>query len=352
LRFDVANSELDWFVARLLGDFEHLAAIPTLAHLLQHPDPEVQFQAASALAHLGVIAIPTLQVQLRDPETCLLAVRALNQINDDQVMPLLLSVVKNEQVAVREMALAALSRFAYAEQLTELLPVYLSALEDVEPSVRCTVINTLGRIAAASKGHHAYVYPDWIRLFAPKLWDVNLAVAEQAAIALGQVGTDAATFPLKKRLQSDAAQPLVLKMIHALAWIATTEAIATLAQVWQAYPESAIRQEIAAVLGRVPQPMHSCAAQLLLELLQQSPNLSPPVKQAVIHSLGSLEQPQSLDSLILLLADPHPGVQLHVIAALKQLNPALSYQSLQDKSQDPNLSPALHQGLVLALREW
>jgi HEAT repeat protein len=365
------DHELEWFIAHTLAELEHPTAIAPLSQLLSHAEADVRLQAANALARLGTVTLPILQEHLAHPNTRLLAVQILSQIDDDQVLPLLIDEASDADPQVRATALSALGSFVTLQRLPQVLPIGLAALQDPVASVRSAAINLLGRgatVAApdtppdtppeSSPAHHWQIQADELvqKLF-PSLWDISLDVTQQAALTLGRIGTSMATQALQERLQ-DAAEPaLLLKIVQALVWIASPAALQVLEQTLNVITYPTVQQEIITGLGRLPEPLHPQATEILLNLIDQDlaqdiSGLTPVLQQAIVHSLGRLGQPAAIDRLIRLLAQPHTGVQFHIIAALKQLNPDLSYQRLQAKAQEPNLPNRLQQGLLLALKEW
>jgi HEAT repeat protein len=353
------DHELEWFIAHTLAALEHPTAITPLSQLLTHSEADVRLQAANALARLGTVALPVLKAHLADPQTRLVAVQILSQIDDDQVLPLLTQEAVDIDPQVRATALAALGSFVDLKRLPQVLPVSLAALQDPAAPVRIAAINTLGRGAtvAAPDSHWQAELENLVQKLFPSLWDIDLGVCQQTALTLSRIGTTAATQALQNRLQEAADPALLLKIVQALVWIATPTALQVLQQALSLIAVPAVQQEIITGLGRLPEPLRPQATEILLEMLGQDlqreiETLSPALQQAIIHSLGRLGQPIAIDSLIALLARPHTGVQFHVIAALKQLNPDLSYQRLQAKAQEPNLANRLHQGLLLALKEW
>jgi HEAT repeat protein len=120
-------------------------------------------------------------------------------------------------------------------------------------------------------------------------------------------------------------------------------------------PQFSVQQEIITLLGRVEstESKHQ-AVQILLSLLQldQAWMQTPQSRQTLALSLGQLGLPAALDALIVLLADPNASVQLHAIAALKQLNSEQAYERLQSLAVNQSTDPQLQTGVTLALQEW
>jgi HEAT repeat protein len=355
------DSELDWFIAHILAELGHPTTLAPLSQLLNHPETDVKLQAASALARLGPVAIPTLEAQLAQTDTRLIAVQILGQIDDEPALALLITVAQDLDPAVRASALEALGHFINTRRIPEVIPVCLAALKGPVAAVRCAAINTLGRGATVAVPATDW-QPQldvWVEQLHPSLWDLDLSVCQQTALTLGRVGTTAATQALQERLREPASPALASKIVQALSGIATPTALAVLEHALNTSAEVKIQQDIVAHLGRLPASLHPQATDILLDFLDVFLNadatsaLPPtPLLQAIVHSLGRLGQTKTIDNLIALLANPHSGVKFHVIAALKQLNPDLSYQHLQAKAQAQHLPTPLLQGILLALQEW
>lgn len=336
-----------WFAARILGEFQHPTAIQGLVELLQTSESaELRGVAAAALAEQGTGAIAALVPLLADPSTRLLAVQALAQIPSPEVIEPLLQVVQDQEIPVRLTAIAALTPFPDPR----ILAVLVQSLTDPAAAVRREAVIGLGLAAKRLPQPEALV-PDLI----PRLRDADLAVGQQAAIALGRLQTDAATAALFQVLMAATTPvPLQLASIRALGWIGTPQALECLGQGLQ-LPSPEICYEIITVLGRFQEASQQAgAAQILIELLK-SPQLAthpPRIKQALTLSLGHLGQPQALEPLLQCLADPDLGIKLHSIRALQQLDATTAYQRLQVLAHLPHLPPELQQGVAIALQEW
>jgi HEAT repeat protein len=353
LEDEEADLELRWFAARILGEFNHPEVVMALVEVLKtaDQDEDLSSMAATALASLGPLAIAALTDLLAEESSRLLAVRSLAQIRRVETIAPLLSVVHDPQVSVRATAIEALSSFHDAR----IPPVLIAALDDLAAAVRREAVIGLGlRTDLLNE-------LDLVQLLQPRLRDFNLEVCQQAAIALGRVGSDAAATALLEVLQSPHTPiSLQLEGVRALSWIGTPLALTYLQQALMlaTLPDHslvAVSQEIVTLLGRVEPPaLKPQAVEILMELLNsEHPVLqSSGGKQAIALSLGQLGDQQALETLIQLLADPDVGVRLHAIAALKNLAPEAARQRLESLLQDKNLTPALEQGVAIALQEW
>lgn len=334
-----ADEELRWFVARILGEFNDPAVISALVDLLKTSESEeLSAMAAAALANLGKGAIAALTDLLANSESRLLAVRGLAHIRTKEAIAPLLEVVGDEDVQVRAVAIEALSSF----HDSRIPPVLLEALKDIAAPVR--------REAAIALGVRTDLREelDLVNVLRPLLWDFNLEVCQQAAIALGRLGTDSAADALFELLQSPATPiPLQLEAIRSLVWVGTPKAISYLQQLlWKEAdlsikPDShqSLWQEIIAVLGRVEHPdLAPAAAEILIDVLKSNhPAIEHPnIKQAVAVSLGQLGNQEAIDPLMEMLKDADLGVRLHAIAALKKFPSARG--QLAQLVVDENLS--------------
>jgi HEAT repeat protein len=245
LEDEEANLETRWFVGRILSEFNHPSSIIALANLLERAeDEELSSMASQALANLGISAIVALSELLEQPETRLLAVQALAQIRHSEIVTPLLTVVNDPSAKIRTVAIEALSSF-YDEPI---LPVLLNGLQDTASAVRKEAAIALGlRPQERAKFN-------LVKRLQPLLFDLNLEVAQQAAIALGRLGGDDAARALFPVLKSPATPVwLKLTLVRALGWIETHQSLDYLREglFWE---ETEVCQEIVTVLGRLELP--------------------------------------------------------------------------------------------------
>lgn len=327
LQDEDADEELRWFAVRILGEFHDSAVISALVDLLKTSDnEELSAMATTALANQGKSAITALVDLLTQEEWRLLAVRGLAHIRTKETITPLLSVVNDSQVLVRAMAIEALGSFH--DPLV--LPVLLGALKDVAASVRKEAVIALG-VRNDLKDRL-----NLVKVLKPLLWDFNLDVCQQAAIALGRLGTDEAAEALFSLWESAVTPlPLQLQAIRALGWVETPQAIAYLKQIFlhdfananqQIDGQLLIWQEVITVLGQVQKNnLISIATQVLIDLLNSSHpaiNLAE-IRKKIAISLGLLADPQAVVCLQSLLSDRDSVVQLHAIAALRKFPDAI-----------------------------
>lgn len=344
LEDDEADLELRWFAGRILGEFNHPTVITTLVELLKTPeDEDLVAMAAAALSSLGNSAIDALASLLADSQTRLLATKALSQIRRPEIIAPLLGVVNDPQVTVRSTAIEALSSFHDAR----IPPVLLKAVDDSAAVVRKEAVIGLGLRSDLRDEL------DLLNRLKPLLYDFNINVCQQAAIALGRLGTDEAADALFDVLKSPATPlPLQIELVRVLGWVGTAKSLDYLQHaLTQVSVECAL--EIVRVLGRFEElTLKVRVTQILLEFLSSEHPTARDVtvKQAIAQAWGQLGDVNAIDALVGLLADPADSVRLHAIAALK--NFPTTYQQLEQLAVDEQLAPALKEGVAIALAEW
>jgi HEAT repeat protein len=344
LEDDDADLELRWFAARILGEFNHPTVISTLIDLLKiAEDEDLVAMAATALSNLGNSAVDALTSLLADSQTRLLATKSLSQIRRPEIIEPLLGVVHDSEVSVRATAIEALSSF----HDSRIPPVLLDALDDRAAVVRKEAAIGLGLRSDLREEL------DLLNRLKPLLYDFNIEVCRQAAIALGRLGTDQAATALFEVLKSPATPvPLQIDLARALGWVRTAK---TLDYLQQALAEASLESalEIIRVLGRFEESnLKRKATQILLNFLNSEHPTArePSIKQAVAQAWGQLGDVDAIDGLVGLLADPADSVKLHAIAALK--NFPTTHQKLEQLAADEQLMPALKEGVAIALAEW
>lgn len=344
LQTDGDDEELCWFVARLLGEVAHPAAVDALAELLQQTeDDDVRSAAAASLASLGPLSTLALTELLAEPETRLVAVQTLAHVRSAAVVEPLLSVLDDPDPAVRSAALEALSS-VHEPRVSAAL---VRALSDPASAVRKEAVIGLGLRADQA------IALDLVPLLSPLLRDLNGAVAEQVAIALGRIGTPAAVLALSVQFQPLTPISQQIALVRALGWMKVPEALAALESILETAPAPVLLEAIAA-LGRTQEPRWRPKVAQRLQSLLSHPGVqaSAAAKQAIALALGQLGDRAALGGLTGLLADEDAGVRLHAIAALKALDRTAAQQHLRTLAQDPQTPAPLRQGITQALQEW
>ncbi len=336
-----SDLELQWVVARALGDFQHPDALMALATLLCNTqDDEISEIAAEALGKMGATAIPVLEEYLNHHPMPLSAVQALAHIHDVQTLPLLAQASQNEQSEVRAAALEALSIFHQPQVLSHLL----QGLNDSDATVR--------QIAVTGLGYRSQAQSNLVPHIQPLLLDQSLPVRQQAALALGRLG---ATQPLLEHLKTtDCLLPLKRTIIQVLGQVGNFRALQHLQQAFQLSIKANSFDLARAVVDAIAtfQTHQPYATQILLEILEQSQPQPPTLLNAISTALGQLSQPEAMEPLIQLLAQPDMGVRLHAIAALKHLNTRLVHERLKALAKDRTLRQEFAAGIAVALQEW
>lgn len=338
------DMESRWYAGRILGEFNDPAVISALVGMLKtDSDEELAGMAAEALGHLGASAVEALTQLLADQNTRLLAVRSLSAIRRSETVAPLLQVVSDQNESVRAAAIEALGSF----HDPRILPVLLEALKDPTAAVRKEAVIALGVRADLLEAI------DLVSQLQPLLFDLNLEVCQQAAIALGRLGTERAATSLFKVLQSqNTPVSLQLESVRALA---RTETITALEYLQQAlnFESVIVLQEIVTVLGRIEQPtLRPLAAHILSDALSSEHPATQysSVKKSLAVGLGYLGERSAIQLLIQMLVDPDDGVKFHALAALKKF-PDVREQ-LEQLATDENLTPVLKQGVAFALQEF
>lgn len=364
------DGDLLWFIARTLGNLRYPTAIAALVQLLRTtPEPEVTAMTATALINFGADALPALTTLMAQPDTRLVAVQALAQIQHLAVVPLLLQGTTDADPEIRAAVFEALGHFPY-EMLAEPLAAAVTAalwtgLTDQAIAGRRAAVMALGLQAqrcsqagsqvGSQVGSQALDTQALITALSPLLYDLNPEVGRQAALALSRVGSERAVHQLAEVLQSvQIPLALQIELVRVLAWTETAAAFEQIrGYLWQ-LPPLPLAQETVAVLGRVvAAPMRALATQILLDLLHEQHPISQTAtgKQQIALSLGQLQEVNAINAVIDLLADAEISVQLHAIAALKQLAAQGSYEQLQARLANPG-SAELKRGIQTTLQEW
>ena len=308
-----ANLDSRWFAGRILSQFNHPDSILALAKLLQQTQEEdLALMASQSLGHLGSAAVGHLEKLLQAPESRLLAVLALAQIRRIETIAPLLQVIGDDLPAIRLAAIGAMGSF-HDERV---FPALLAALKDPVAAVRQEAI------AALSRRSSAELPADLASEFALLLYDLNPAVCQEAALALGRLGTEEATSALSAAFKSPAtAIALKQNIVLALSWLSSSSALDCL-QAGLLDNDREICLEIIAALGRQESPdLKGIAVEILGDFLDSGGPIAsqPQVKQLVATSLGELGLASAVAHLQLLAAHDEPGIRLHAITALQKI---------------------------------
>jgi HEAT repeat protein len=324
LNDDATDPDVRWFAVRALADFPDPAVIPTLLQTIQTAtQPELPQAAAQVLSAMGTQVMPLLDQLLEQPASRPIAVQVLAQMRQPQAIPPLLALSKDRDATIRAAAIDALSGF----HTPEIAQVLQQALADPDSAVRLTAVRSVGFCWRD--------LPDdqWLPRLQPLLRDRDLAVCRQAALTLGRLGNLGAIQALATVLQSpDTPEPLAIDIIRSLCWTEQREAVSTLSQIWATIADrEPLQQTIIEHLGRIETPViRTLAATHLLDWFAQDAAVarSSQLRQVLITALGRLGDRRAIAVMLPRLTTEPPRLQLHLLAALKQLDPSQSYDHL------------------------
>ncbi len=305
--------EVRWFISRILGEFNEPAIVIALVKLLQQTEQEeLALVAARTLANIGNSAIDALSELLAEEEYRLLCVQALAHIRSVETIEPLLSVVKDSQPEVRAIAIETLGSFR-DERIN---PILLQALTDTEAKVRKEAVIALGFRSSLAEQLNL------VEQIEPLLYDLNLEVCHQAAIALGRISNQKSADALFTVLKSPLTPlPLKSSVVRALSWHSTELALNYLQQALLREEEE-VCQEIVAVLGRLTEPkLKVQATHILIDFwqLEKGKISTSSLKQNLAMAFGILGEQKAILPLQQLSEDTEESVRLHAIAALKKL---------------------------------
>lgn len=353
----IKDREIDleqrWFVTKILAEFNSEEVLETMGNIIVSSEPvDLQEIAAETLASFGDSAIDLLTDLLAKPKSRLLAIKALAKINCISIIPALLTVVKDENNEVRMIAISALNNYCDSR-----IPIVLiSALKDKVAKVRKAAIIGLAGYA------NLHQELGLVKLLQALLWDINFEVSQQAAIALGKIGTNSAATALCELLKTTTV-PVFFKIdaVRALGRIETQVSLEYLQNLLgynflvKVNDWAQIVNEIIIALGKLEKPeLKPQATNILIEFIASgNPNLENIcVKKSLALTLGYLGNIHALEYLIQLLEDGDNSVILHSIAAMKKLDSKKAYQKLVSLSEQATLNSQLKKGIATALAEW
>mgnify|MGYP001131119946 FL=1 len=353
----IKDREIDleqrWFVTKILAEFNSEEVLETMGNIIVSSEPvDLQEIAAETLASFGDSAIDLLTDLLAKPKSRLLAIKALAKINCISIIPALLTVAKDENNEVRMIAISALNNYCDSR-----IPIVLiSALKDKVAKVRKAAIIGLAGYA------NLHQELGLVKLLQALLWDINFEVSQQAAIALGKIGTNSAATALCELLKTTTV-PVFFKIdaVRALGRIETQVSLEYLQNLLgynflvKVNDWAQIVNEIIIALGKLEKPeLKPQATNILIEFIASgNPNLENiSVKKSLALTLGYLGNIHALEYLIQLLEDGDDSVILHSVAAMKKLDSKKAYQKLVSLSEQATLNSQLKKGIATALAEW
>ncbi len=359
------DTENQWFLVRVLAQFDHPRVVEALAQLLViTPAEDLQLEVIKALTRLGNSAIATLADLLDSHQPLkrrILAAQALARIRRSATISPLLGIAGDADPQLRAIAIEALGSF-HDPQIT---PVLLAALEDAPPV--CTeAIRTLGRRV------DLLATVDLIGPLQHCLHREEEVVAQESAVALGRLGSEAGAIALGELLTQPAPTAVKIAAVRALGWMNTLSAIDHLTTAFNCgvpVVMPVVQQEIAKSLGQTRSAQFKAtAAQPLLTWIQNIRPTNRPgpddplgpvtfgIKQAVISALARLSDHSgdsaAIDSLVPLLGDADSRIRLHALSALKQIDPKAAQTKVQAYLQNEHTAPDLKAKVASTLAAW
>ncbi|MEM8603073.1 MAG: HEAT repeat domain-containing protein [Cyanobacteria bacterium P01_H01_bin.121] len=386
---DDADWELAWFVARSLGRLKHEAAIQPLVQLMQMAQTSAVAEiAAAGLAELDDVAIPYLEPLLQHPTQRKYAVQALAKMRSPRIVDRLLILMTDPDIEIRVLAVEALSGFSDSR----IAPAFLSALSDRHARVRQVAAVGVGRryqdqalpspgtvqrsperdgalsdvvvdvavdVAVEAAVHNdAVTIAQVIEALRPLLDDLQLTVAQEAARAMGQIGSNLGLPALQACLTPRFPVPLQVTVCQAIAHLASREALLTLQEILESPQTPA--QLLETIVIALADVRHGSSQELATEILvgwvqlqsvsklRQWPRT---LRQQIALSLGHTGSLTAYEPLLKLLADPNQSIQLHAIAGLRSLNIFAVQDTLQAELNARMSNSELCQGIQFALTE-
>ncbi|MGD1898810.1 MAG: HEAT repeat domain-containing protein [Phormidesmis sp.] len=385
------DPDTQWFLVRLLAQFDHPSVVESLAQLLVTTDSEtLQSAISKALAGFGETAVATLSNLLASSTDGLvesavtnnaatnnavtnnavtarrlLAVRTLAHIRRSNTIEPLISVAADRDPTIREIAIEALGSF-HDPRIT---PLLLNALQD-EPAICIEAIRTLGRRSDLLNAVDLAT-PLQVCLRSP-----HESVACESAIALGRLGHEAAVDALGTQLPQPLATSVKISVVQSLGWLNLPASVAYLVKAFD-YPVPVImptvKTAIAKALGQTREPAlkHIAAQPLIAWLKDHSGNHSNAatsassdvadsfiaadslaLTQIVLTALARLGDSSAIAPLIPLLTHPDPRIRLHVLSALKQIDSGVARHEIQRYLHSETLSSISQQHVAETLAAW
>jgi len=310
---DSLDWEIRWFATRSLGHFNRPEVIDGLISLLcTTSDDDLRQASVDALTQIGPAAIAALVALLPHPAHSSDAVYALAQIRHPATIAPLLEAIHWTQGQLKATVVEALGQFAEPA----LCPVMAEALRDRSAPVRLAAIH--GWIGL----RHHLSPTQWVAVLESCLWDVDLAVAQQATYALGRSSEPAASNVLLRVLTTASSPPSIqIAAVQSLSWQASDAALEGLIHHWP-QADQTIRLAVVQSLSRLNEQRQTEALGqqflLWLEALPAIPANSL-LRRNLVIALGQTGELAALPLLTTLLTDADEGVRLHAEAALSWL---------------------------------
>lgn len=375
------DPDVQWFLVRILSQFEHPMTVAALAELLLTTESEdLQLSASRALSNMGAIAVDTLSDLLSSkssaPESAALessalesfktdtiakpaigksanrldirrlAARTLAHIRRGAVIEPLLSVVDDPDTELRAIAIEALGSF-HDPRIT---PVLLNALEDDHPATCIEVIRALGR------RRDLLPTTDLVSPLRACLRSPNEVIACESAAALGRLSSEDAIIALGEGLGEPLPTAVKRVIASSLGWLNHPAALAYLVESFQRsepFTTALLKQSVAKALGQVrDEALKPQAARPLIHWLDDGEADGVALTQNIISALARLGVPAALRGIVPVLTHVDSRLRLHALNALKQIDPRKSQQMVQQYLARADVSAIAKQRLEETLSAW
>ncbi len=302
------------FSLRVLSQLKNPEIVLIATQLLMNTEQEELIALATqTLAVQGKDSIAFLSELLEDEDYRLLACKALGQIPNRLVIEPLISVVEDHNREVKKTAICALRNF----NDSRIIKIMTNALQDYHSEIRKEALIALGLKLKANP------QLDVIEIVIPLLNDLNLSVAQQAAMTLSRCHHPLAISALENILNSKITpKPLTKTVIKVLGWIATSESIQCLGK-FMTTNESSLTIEIIKILGRVNKPELKSEVTTILDRFyhSKSPHLTDAkILQTLCYSWTQLQAVKVIPMLKQIPMSENQQVSLHARAAIETLS--------------------------------
>lgn len=317
---DEDDGELTWFIARILGQSDRPEAVSKLIQLLaQSQNEEVKTIAATTLANFGERAIePLRHLLVAEPQWRRLAIQGLSLIQHPTAIEPLLDTFNDPDPQIRAATLSALHAF----RDRRVLAVFIAAFNDLSATVRREATIGLGLRATDRADSGSPIEWDLVQQLEQRLYDLDLSVCQQAAIALSRCGTDAAAEALFRVLvATHTPMPLQVEIVRSLSWIDSSLGLEYLRQALDLESPMVCLEAIRAIGQVCDTHYQSIATGILLNWLNSEHRTlqQPEIRQAVALELGRLGNSQALSHLQTLKRDPDAKVRIHAEKAYEMV---------------------------------
>jgi len=298
-------------------------AVPALLSVLKDENAAVRLAAVQSLGNLSdPRAVDALVQALKtdtDPEVREAAAEALGEIDSPRAVPGLIAALGSEKVgAVRAKIAWALGEIDDKRAVEALGAV----VRDPDAEVRRQAVSALGELESAAA----------VPMLIPALKDADIETRKQAASALGEIGSkDAveALIPLTK----DADAEVRKQTVQALGQIEDKRALPALeAAVRDANVE--VRRQAIEAIGQLDE-LRSAPPALITALKDDDQE----VRKAAVEALGQLEDEEAVPALIPLTRDADVEVKRAAVEALSSIGGARAVEVMAGllKDGDPEI---------------